>query len=48
VTSKGVKLASNHLSSDRKSTINMGDVRILETVDDAFFTDPTHMLSSLK
>jgi len=47
-TQKGIKLASNHISSDHKTTINMGDVRVLDTVDDAFFTDPTHMLSSLK
>jgi len=45
---KGIKLASNHVSSDHKTTINMGNVRILETVDDPFFTDPRHMLSSLK
>ena len=45
---KGIKLASNHVSSDHKETINMGNVRILDTVDDAFFTDPAHMLSGLK
>lgn len=43
----GVKLAKNHVSADGKTTINMGDVRILDSVDDAFFTDPSHMLSQL-
>ncbi len=44
----GVKLASNHISADRKASINMGDVRVLDAVDDAFFTDPAHALSGLK
>ncbi len=42
-----VKLARNHTSSDGKTTINMGKVRILEQADDAFFTDPSHLLSKL-
>ncbi len=45
---KGVKLASNHPSADHKMSINMGDVRILDAVDDAFFTDPSRSLSELK
>ncbi len=45
---KGVKLASNHVSSDRKMVINMGDVRILDVVEDAFFTDPLRSLTGLK
>src|SRR6516165_2915219 len=45
---KGVKLASNHVSSDHKATINMGDVRILDAVQDAFFTDPSQSLAGLK
>jgi len=45
---KGVKLASNHVSSDRKATINMGDVRILDAVEDAFFVDPSRSLVGLK
>ena len=44
----GVKLASNHISADHKASINMGDVRVLDAVDDAFFTDPGHSLSGLK
>jgi len=48
VTSEGINLASNHLSSDRKSTINMGEVRVLDSVDDAYFTDPARMISGLK
>jgi hypothetical protein len=45
-TTGGIKLASNHTSPDR--SINMGDVRVLEAVDDAFFSDPTRMLATLK
>ncbi len=45
---KGVKLASNHSSDDHKASINMGSVRVLDTVDDVFFTDHSHMLSALK
>lgn len=43
-----VKLASDHTSSDKKTSINMGRVQILNSVDDAFFTDAGHMLSELK
>lgn len=42
----GIKLASNHIAADPEQ-ISMGDVRILDSVDDAFFTDPSHMLSQL-
>ena len=45
---KGVKLASNHVSSDHKATINMGDVRILDAVDDSFFADASQSLAGLK
>ena len=48
VDTKGVKLASNHVSSDHKATINMGNVRILDAVEDGFFTDPSMALSALK
>src|SRR5712692_4139491 len=44
----GVKLASNHVSDDHKTSINMGDVRVLETADEGFFTDPACLLSNLK
>ncbi len=44
----GIRLASNHTSPDHKMSINMGDVRILDAVDGAFFADPAHMLSGLK
>lgn len=47
-TYHGVKLASNHTSADHKASINMGDVRVLDAVDAAFFTDPAHGLSMLK
>lgn len=40
----GVKLASNHTSADGKS-INMGDVRVMNSADDALFTDPKKALN---
>jgi len=43
----GVKLATNHIDPN-KVTINMGDVRALDQVDDGFFTDPARVLSGLK
>jgi hypothetical protein len=45
---KGVKRASNHVSSDRKMTINMGDVRILDAVEGPFFADASRSLVGLK
>ncbi|MEP6534937.1 MAG: hypothetical protein ABJF23_06455 [Bryobacteraceae bacterium] len=43
----GVKLAGNHVSEDGKS-INMGAVRIMTTVADQYFTDPSRTLQTLK
>jgi hypothetical protein len=42
----GVKLASNHTSDDGKS-INMGTVRVMPAVDDAYFTDAARTLGSI-
>lgn len=47
-TTGGVKLAKTHRSEDGKSEINMGDVRVLDTVDAAYFTDPAKPLNTLK
>ena len=44
----GMKLASNHVSADKKTDISMGDVRVLDAADDAYFSDPARMLSGLK
>jgi len=44
----GVKLAKNHPSADHKMSIDMGGVRVLDAVDDAFFTDPAKMLAGLR
>jgi hypothetical protein len=43
VTTGGIKLASNHTSPDGRS-INMGDVKVSDSVDDAHFTDPAKTL----
>lgn len=42
-TTGGVKLAKNHTSDDGKS-INMGDVKVMDSADDALFTDPAKPL----
>jgi hypothetical protein len=43
-----VKLSSNHVSSGQKETINMAAVRILDRVEDGFFTNPSRGLGELK
>jgi hypothetical protein len=47
-TSGGVKLASNHKSEDGATTINMGDVHVLDSIDESYLKDATKPLSSLK
>jgi len=47
-TTGGVKLASNHTNSEKHASIGMGDVRVLDKVDDAFLTDPGHRLAELR
>jgi hypothetical protein len=42
-----IKLASNHTNAKQMS-ISMGDVKVLDSVDDAYFSDPNHSLSDLK
>jgi hypothetical protein len=46
--SNGIKLASNHRSAGGKMTINMGNVSVLDSVDEDFFTNPSHTLSQFK
>ncbi len=46
-TTEGVKLASDHKDPEGKS-INMGNPRILNTVDDGYFTDPNKKLADMK
>jgi hypothetical protein len=45
-TTEGVKLPKDHQSADGKS-INMGDVRILKSAPDRWFTDPGGKLEEL-
>jgi hypothetical protein len=47
-TAGGIQLARDHTNAERHSSISMGNVRVLDQVDDAFLTDPTHRLSMLK
>ncbi len=42
----GVKLASDHTNAEGVS-INMGNVAVVEAVDDAFFTDAARMIAEL-
>lgn len=42
-TTGGIKLASNHTSADGKS-IHMGDVKVMNTADEALFTNPATAL----
>ncbi|MDE3178675.1 MAG: hypothetical protein KGM47_03360 [Acidobacteriota bacterium] len=44
----GIKLPKTHISTDGKTAISMGDVEVLDTAEDSYFKDPSHMLSSLK
>ncbi len=44
---QGIKLASNHTNA-QKASINMGDVRVLDNAEDAFFADPRRPLAQLK
>lgn len=43
----GLKLAKNHTDA-KGNQISMGDVRVLDSVDGAYFTDPAKMLSGLQ
>ena len=43
----GREAGKNHTSKDGKS-INMGDVRIMNSVDDSYFSDQARSLTSLK
>jgi hypothetical protein len=42
----GIKLAKNHTGA--KMSIDMGDVRVMDQLDDAFFADAKRALSELK
>jgi hypothetical protein len=41
-TTGGIKLASNHVGDGR--SINMGDVKVMDSADEALFTDPAKKL----
>jgi hypothetical protein len=47
-TAGGIQLAADHTNTQRRSSISMGNVRVLDKVDDAFLTDPEHRLAMLK
>jgi len=46
-TAAGLKLASDHINTEKHASIGMGDVRVIDKADDAFFTDPAHKLAEL-
>jgi hypothetical protein len=43
-----IQLASEHANPDKKSSISMGNVKVMDKVDDALFTDPARGLRGLK
>jgi len=47
-TAGGIQLASGHTNTGRQVSISMGDVKVLDKVDDAFLTDPARRLAALK
>ena len=47
-TAGGIQLASDHTNSEKGASISMGNVKVLDKVDDAFLTDPAHRLAMLK
>lgn len=47
VTTHGMMLAGNH-SNGKGASASMGDVRVMDAVDDAFFMDPNHSLAQLR
>ena len=47
-TAGGIQLASEHTNPDKKTSISMGNVKVLDKVDDAFFSDPARGLAALK
>ncbi|HXM44079.1 MAG TPA: hypothetical protein VN924_22780 [Bryobacteraceae bacterium] len=47
-TAGGVQLAGEHHNPDKKAAISMGNVKVLDKVDDAFFTDPARGLTALQ
>jgi hypothetical protein len=47
-TAGGIQLGSGHVNPDRKSSISMGNVKVLDKVDDALFADPARGLAALK
>ncbi len=47
-TTGGIKLASEHTNTEKRATISMGNVKVLEKVEDAYLTDPARKLATLK
>jgi hypothetical protein len=44
----GIQLASDHTNTEKKVSISMGQVKVLNNVDEAFLTDPARRLAMLK
>jgi hypothetical protein len=47
-TTGGIQLASDHTNTERRVSISMGNVQVLDKVDDVFFADPARKLATLK
>jgi hypothetical protein len=44
----GLQLASDHINTQKNASISMGDVKVLDNVDEAFLTDPARRMATLK
>jgi hypothetical protein len=47
-TAGGIKLAGDHTNTGKDASISMGNVKVLDKVDEAFLTDPARRLATLK
>jgi hypothetical protein len=47
-TTGGIQLASGHANAEKNAAISMGNVKVLDKVDDAYLTNPARRLAMLK
>jgi len=47
-TTGGIQLARDHTNTEKRTTVSMGDVKVLNTLDDTYLTNPARRLATLK
>lgn len=47
-TTGGIQLAIDHIDAEKGASISMGNVKVLDKIDEAFLTDPARKLSQLR